>query len=170
MLSLLVHLLISIITSSSLATPLTTPSTNRVLSRPLLPNPSKNSTTTLPFKPLNRLNPPVPPAEPINCIRKPRLRAVNAIICAPVLALLIHNPPESLIHKQYTAPVTVFGLSPCHIELRNSEKGSRISITEEQVGNAALAVLQKCEEVMGAGWGQFESSSGWYIFVYGDVM
>ncbi|KAI4277338.1 MAG: hypothetical protein LQ337_001829 [Flavoplaca oasis] len=162
MLSLLVHLLLSIITSSSLATPLTTPSTNRVLSRPLLLNPSKNTTTILPSKPLNLL---FPPAEPINCIHKPRLRPVNAIICAPILALLIHNTPESLIHKQYTAPVTVFGASPCHIELRNSEKGGRISITEEQIGNAALAVLQKCEEVMGAGWGQFESQSGCWLFL-----
>ena len=170
MLSLLFHLLFSIITSSNLATPLTLSSTNRVLSRPLLFNPFRNTTTILLSKPLNLLNSVTPPTEPINCIRKPHLRHVNAIICAPALALLIHNPPESLIHKQYTAPVTVFGSSPCHIELRNSEKGSRISITEEQVGNAALAVLQKCEEVMGAGWGQFESQSGWYIFVYGDVM
>lgn len=43
-------------------------------------------------------------------------------------------------------------------------------ISDAQVGHAAVAVLRQCEGAMGAGWGQFVSQSGWYVFVYGDMV
>ncbi|KAL8854343.1 MAG: hypothetical protein Q9221_000830 [Calogaya cf. arnoldii] len=166
MFSLLLHFL-SVSTTIILATPLTTTSPAQLFPAP--PSNPFTNVTILPTKITNPLNRPTPPTDPIYCIRKPRLQRISELLCAPILAPLIDNGRASVVRKRYTAPITSFGGSPCYIELRNSERGSAIMISDEQVGYSALAVLRECEETMGAGWGQYESQSGWYVFVYGDV-
>ncbi|KAI4219703.1 MAG: hypothetical protein L6R36_008135, partial [Xanthoria steineri] len=151
---LLLHLILSIslsTTSTTLANPLHPPSNRPILSPfPLLHPSSPNTSTTR--------QSPTPPTDPITCIRKPRLRHITEQRCAPILAPLLDNPPDCKVNKRYTAAITSFGASPCHIELRNTERGSVIVISDELVGSSALAVVRECEGETGAGWGQFQSS------------
>ncbi|KAL8731200.1 MAG: hypothetical protein Q9166_003607 [cf. Caloplaca sp. 2 TL-2023] len=164
--TVVVQLCLLILSTASLVKPLTTPNGNTMSLAQLLHPPSSSS----PFKNVTifpRPQPqaggpnPTPPTEPIYCITKPRLHRINEITCTPMIGPLIHNEPACLVRKSYSAPVTEFGESPCHIELRKSEAKGVILISDEQIGHAAVAVLQKCEEKGGAGWGQFESESGW---------
>lgn len=166
MFSLLLHLILSIslsTTSTTLANPLRPHSNRPILTPFLLFHPSSLNTSTT-------LQSPTPPTDPITCIRKPRLRHITEQRCAPILAPLLDNPPACKVPRRYTAASTSFGASPCHIELRNTERGSVIVISDELVASSALAVVRECEGEMGAGWGQFQSSRGWYVFVHGDIM
>ncbi|KAI4235319.1 MAG: hypothetical protein L6R40_006492 [Gallowayella cf. fulva] len=134
-------------------------------------NPFTNTSLSSPLSAPIRGDPePQPLPERISCITKPRLRRITPQTCALTIEPLVNNPPASQVRKYYSAPLTRIGGSPCHIELRKSVGKGVIRISDEQIGYAAFDVLKACEAKGGAGWGQFEHSWGWYIFVYGDTV